>query len=198
MVPLIQVLQLHGVFHTPLVSSFPKQKNKFISSSFTISQISAIARIRSSLAFATHKFFNEHGFMYIHTPLITTSDAEGAGELFQVTTLLNKLSGSQEAPPTEEELEAAEAAVAAKGDQVRALKEKKEKSKVKVAVSELTALKEKLEELKKRYRVVGGLLRKDDGGVDYVDDFFGRQAFLTVSGQLQVRQFYCPGVFPMH
>jgi asparaginyl-tRNA synthetase len=136
--------------------------------------------------------------MYIHTPLITTSDAEGAGELFQVTTLLNKLSGSQEAPPTEEELAAAEAAVAAKGDQVRALKEKKEKSKVKVAVSELTALKEKLEELKKRSRVVGGLLRKEDGGVDYVDDFFGRQAFLTVSGQLQVSQFHCPRVFPMH
>lgn len=67
------------------------------------------------------------------------------------------------------------------------LKEKKEKSKVKRAVSELTELKEKVEELKKRARVVGGLLRKEDGGVDYSEDFFGRQAFLTVSGQLQVR-----------
>lgn len=47
----------------------------------------AVFRMRSELAFAVHKFFNERGFVYTHTPIITTSDAEGAGEMFQVTTL---------------------------------------------------------------------------------------------------------------
>lgn len=49
--------------------------------------ISATARVRSQLSFAVHSFFNENGFQYVHTPIITTSDAEGAGEMFQVTTL---------------------------------------------------------------------------------------------------------------
>lgn len=48
---------------------------------------SAVFRMRSLLAFAIHKYFNEHGFVYVHTPIITASDAEGAGEMFQVTTL---------------------------------------------------------------------------------------------------------------
>jgi len=52
----------------------------------------AILRIRSTLAFAIHKFFNEKGFFYLNTPLITASDCEGAGAMFQVTTLpLDKL-----------------------------------------------------------------------------------------------------------
>ena len=52
----------------------------------------SVLRIRSSLAFAIHKFFNERGFYYFHTPLITASDCEGAGAMFQVTTLdLNNL-----------------------------------------------------------------------------------------------------------
>jgi asparaginyl-tRNA synthetase len=46
--------------------------------------IGAVARIRNALAFATHKFFNENGFYYVHTPIITASDCEGAGEMFQV------------------------------------------------------------------------------------------------------------------
>ena len=48
---------------------------------------SAVFRVRSEAAFAIHKFFNERGFVYVHTPLITGSDCEGAGEMFQVTTL---------------------------------------------------------------------------------------------------------------
>lgn len=48
---------------------------------------SAVFRVRSLVAYAIHKFFNERGFVYVHTPLITGSDAEGAGEMFQVTTL---------------------------------------------------------------------------------------------------------------
>lgn len=47
----------------------------------------AVLRIRSALAFAIHKFFQERGFYYLHTPLITASDCEGAGAMFQVTTL---------------------------------------------------------------------------------------------------------------
>ena len=47
----------------------------------------AVLRIRHAMAFAIHKFFNDKGFFYLHTPLITASDAEGAGEMFQVTTL---------------------------------------------------------------------------------------------------------------
>lgn len=47
----------------------------------------AVLRIRHAMAFAIHKFFNEKGFVYLHTPLITASDCEGAGEMFQVTTM---------------------------------------------------------------------------------------------------------------
>ena len=57
----------------------------------------AILRIRSALAFAIHKFFNEKGFFYLNTPLITASDCEGAGAMFQVTTLpLDKLPRTEE------------------------------------------------------------------------------------------------------
>lgn len=80
----------------------------------------AVLRIRHAMAFAIHKYFNDKGFVYIHTPLITASDCEGAGEMFQVTTLdLNN-------PP-----------------------------------------------------------RKEDGSIDYSQDFFGKQTSLTVSGQLE-------------
>ena len=47
----------------------------------------AVFRVRSVLAYAIHQFFQERGFVYVHTPLITSSDCEGAGEMFQVTTL---------------------------------------------------------------------------------------------------------------
>ena len=47
----------------------------------------AVFRVRSVCAYAIHKFFNERGFAYVHTPLITASDCEGAGEMFRVTTL---------------------------------------------------------------------------------------------------------------
>lgn len=52
--------------------------------------ISSVTRVRNNLAYATHKFFQERGFLYIHTPCITASDCEGAGEMFQVTTVLPK------------------------------------------------------------------------------------------------------------
>jgi asparaginyl-tRNA synthetase len=50
--------------------------------------IASVARVRSALAVATHEFFRSKGFQYVHTPLITGADCEGAGEMFQVTTLM--------------------------------------------------------------------------------------------------------------
>jgi asparaginyl-tRNA synthetase len=54
---------------------------------FRTNTFSAVFRIRHALAFAIHQFFNDRGFYYLHTPIITGSDAEGAGEMFRVTTL---------------------------------------------------------------------------------------------------------------
>jgi asparaginyl-tRNA synthetase len=54
---------------------------------FRTNTFSAVFRVRHSLAYAVHKFFNDRGFVYLHTPIVTSSDAEGAGEMFRVTTL---------------------------------------------------------------------------------------------------------------
>lgn len=71
------------------------------------------------MAYATHQFFQSRGFLYIHTPIITGSDCEGAGEMFAVTTVLPernepitkaKLLEATKTPKTKEELEAIEAA----------------------------------------------------------------------------------------
>lgn len=92
----------------------------------------AVARVRNQMAFAVHTFFQEHGFQYVHTPLITASDCEGAGEMFQVTTL-----NMQEIIR-------------------KALKDK---------VDPATFV------------------------VDYKQDFFEREAYLTVSGQLEIETY---------
>ena len=85
---------------------------------------SAVFRVRSVTAYAIHKFFQERGFVYVHTPLITASDCEGAGQMFQVTTLdLNNIP------------------------------------------------------------------KNEDGSIDYSKDFFGKQANLTVSGQLEAETY---------
>ena len=57
----------------------------------------AVFRVRSLIAYAIHQFFQERGFVYVHTPLITGSDCEGAGEMFQVTTMdLNNVPKTEE------------------------------------------------------------------------------------------------------
>ena len=84
----------------------------------------AVFRVRSLIAYAIHTFFMERGFVYVHSPLITGSDCEGAGEMFRVTTL------DMENPP-----------------------------------------------------------RKEDGSIDYSQDFFGKETNLTVSGQLNVETY---------
>ena len=85
----------------------------------------AVARVRHCLAMAMHRYLDEHGFYWVHTPILTASDAEGAGELFRVSTL-----------------------------------------------------------------DLANLPRTPEGGVDYAQDFFGKPAFLTVSGQLNI-EAYC-------
>jgi asparaginyl-tRNA synthetase len=85
--------------------------------------IGAVARLRHTLSQAIHRFFDEKGFFYIHTPIITASDCEGAGQMFKVTTLEDKQLGQRP--------------------------------------------------------------------IDYAQDFFGRQAYLTVSGQLNGEIYAC-------
>lgn len=87
---------------------------------FRTNTFGAVFRIRHAMAFAIHKYFNDKGFIYLHTPIITGSDCEGAGEMFHVTTM----------------------------------------------------------DLK-------NMPRKEDGSVDYNNDFFGKETNLTVSGQLE-------------
>lgn len=88
--------------------------------------IGAVTRVQNALAYAIHQFFQDRGFLYIHTPIITSSDCEGAGQMFRVTTL------DLEKPP-----------------------------------------------------------RGPDGKVDTSQDFFGRSAYLTVSGQLEGEAYAC-------
>ncbi|XP_042494573.1 asparagine--tRNA ligase, cytoplasmic 1-like [Macadamia integrifolia] len=158
--------------------------------------ISAVARIRNALAYATHTFFQKHSFLYVHTPIVTTSDCEGAGEMFQVTTLFSdaeKLEKElkQNPLPSESEIEAAKLIVKEKGDIVGQLKSAQvKKEEITPAVSELTRAKDSLARLEERSKVKPGLPQKD-GKIDYSCDFFARQAFLTVSGQLQVEGFAC-------
>jgi asparaginyl-tRNA synthetase len=88
--------------------------------------LGAVTRVRNTLAFSTHCFFQERGFLYVHTPIITPSDCEGGGKMFQVTTL------DSARPP-----------------------------------------------------------RNEEGNIDHSQDFFGRQAYLTVSGQLNGEIYAC-------
>ncbi|KAK6147772.1 hypothetical protein DH2020_018684 [Rehmannia glutinosa] len=121
--------------------------------------ISAIARIRNALAYATHTFFQKHGFLYVHTPIITTSDCEGAGEMFQVTTIINdaeKLEKDlkENPPPSETDIKAAELVVKEKGEAVARLKSAKaSKQEIVAAVAELNKAKENLSKLHERWQL---------------------------------------------
>lgn len=126
----------------------------------------AAMRIRHAMAYATHKFFHDNGFLYIHTPIITCADCEGAGEQFGITTLL----GADHHKPDVELPTIAEP-------------EKKEMSKKEM--KRLAKLKAQGKDVKaeEETRVVGA--------VDYTKDFFGKRANLTVSGQLNVETHAC-------
>ncbi|XP_061352640.1 asparagine--tRNA ligase, cytoplasmic 1-like [Gastrolobium bilobum] len=158
--------------------------------------ISAVTRIRDALAYATKTFFHKHGFLEVPTPIITTSDCEGAGEMFQVTTLINEVEKLekeliQNPPPTEADVEAARLVVKEKGEIVSQLKSAKaSKQEISASVDELKKAKENLSKVEERSQVKPGIPHKD-GKVDYARDFFARPAFLTVSGQLQVESYAC-------
>ena len=156
--------------------------------------IASIARVRSALAYATHTFFNKNGFLYVHTPCITQSDCEGAGEMFQVTTMLAEAEKPEalESKVKPEDIEAKRAEVSERGDGIRTMKESGAEAKaVKKAVKQLDAVKSELAEMEAASRKIGGLQRTEDGSIDYTDDFFGGKSFLTVSGQLQVETYAC-------
>ena len=199
--------------------------------------LGAVARVRSALAAATHAFFQGAGFQYVTTPIITASDCEGAGEMFQVTTMLGKVGGAGRdphaapaaapapapapaptptpapapAPVDPAAVAAAEAAAAAAGDRVRALKAAAKeggagapsKEDVGAAVAELMELKSAVESAKNHpvaataaaaaasTPLSRALPMTPAGEVDYTSDFFGRPAFLTVSGQLNAEYYAC-------
>ena len=158
--------------------------------------IPAVARICNALAYATHTFFQNHGFLHAHTPIITTSDCEGAGEMFQVTTLISdaekvKKELIKNPSLSEADIEAAKALVKEKGEAVAQLKSAKaSKGEITTSVAELNKAKENLSRLEERSKLKPGIPQKD-GKIDYSQDFFARQAFLTVSGQLQVETYAC-------
>jgi asparaginyl-tRNA synthetase len=125
---------------------------------------SAAMRIRHAMAFATHKFFHDHGFLYIHTPIVTCADCEGAGEQFGVTTLLGN-----DPEKTDVKLNFYEE------------EEKKELSKKEM----------KRQKKKKGKKSNKPEHKKIPGAVDYSQDFFDKRANLTVSGQLNVETHAC-------
>lgn len=165
--------------------------------------VGAVLRVRGCLNRATHEFFGQNGFVQVHTPIITASDCEGAGEAFQVTTLLGEVDealrrrggGSGGGADASGSLQAsADAAVAAAADAVRAAKAAAEpdKSAVAAAVERLTEAKAAASALRLAAEAAKGPARTPDGtSIDYSRDFFGKPAFLTVSGQLQAEAAAC-------
>ena len=159
--------------------------------------IAAVSRVRNQLAFATHQFFQQNGFLYVNTPIITASDCEGAGEQFQVTCLLNGLeeegSAGAAASVAPQDVEKVEQKVKSQGDIVKKTKADKgegnaTKEDVDREVKKLLELKEELTELQSGSNTpqtsVKELPKLKSGGVDYEQDFFAKRSYLTVSGQL--------------
>eukprot|EP00591_Stephanopyxis_turris_P000613 CAMPEP_0195509774 /NCGR_PEP_ID=MMETSP0794_2-20130614/2616_1 /TAXON_ID=515487 /ORGANISM="Stephanopyxis turris, Strain CCMP 815" /LENGTH=559 /DNA_ID=CAMNT_0040637071 /DNA_START=262 /DNA_END=1941 /DNA_ORIENTATION=+ len=160
--------------------------------------LAAVARVRSTLAQEIHAFFASQGFVFVHTPLITASDCEGAGEMFRVTTLdlddvgsLPTLGGGESAAVVVEEkeevnVEELEGKIASKGGEIRDLKaEGISKADLKPHIDELLALKAQLpSEEDGDDSKTQTTASSTSEGVDYAEDFFGKPAFLTVSGQL--------------
>ena len=153
--------------------------------------IGSIQRIRNCISFASHSFFQQNGFLYLHTPLITQSDCEGAGEMFQVTTLLSHAEHRTQEPVPD--LEKLAADVEAHGSHVRSLKEQNApKEQIDEGVRQLKEAKAAKEAGEHTSKRVGGIARKQDGStIDYSEDFFEGPSFLTVSGQLQGEIYAC-------
>mmetsp|Transcript_15791 Transcript_15791/g.40240 ORF Transcript_15791/g.40240 Transcript_15791/m.40240 type:complete len:577 (+) Transcript_15791:304-2034(+) len=207
-----QKIELHAediVYHGPCDGAkYPIAKKKtsfeFLRSQLHLrartNTIASVARIRNALAMATHLFFQKHGFLYLHTPIISTSDAEGAGECFQVTTLPCAADDLVHQPLLPDaEFAALSEACQAKGAEVKEAKaaskadpeDADKKAGVKALVGELMALKTESEKAKFRRDNPDGFRRTPEGVIDYKHDFFGLKAFLAVSGQLQGEAYAC-------
>jgi asparaginyl-tRNA synthetase len=165
--------------------------------------IGATMRIRAALSFATHDFFRSQGFVNVHTPLITASDSEGAGELFRVTTLppgagartapaADATAAEAAAPMSAEALAALEAQISDAGATVRQLKtaEPKDKDAIAAAVASLLALKAQLSGSAAPAGSTNAA-EAPPAADALADDFFGRAAYLTVSGQLNAETYAC-------
>ncbi|KAH7543011.1 hypothetical protein FEM48_Zijuj02G0137300 [Ziziphus jujuba var. spinosa] len=129
--------------------------------------------------------------------IITSSDCEGAGEMFQVTTLFSQAEKLvkeliKNPPPSESDVEAAKLIVKEKDEVVSKLKsdDKTSKEEIDSSVTILEKAKEGLLKLEKRSKLKPGIPQKD-GKIDYSLDFFARKAYLTVSGQLQIESVAC-------
>ncbi|KAM0889595.1 hypothetical protein ACQ4PT_027556 [Festuca glaucescens] len=157
----------------------------------------AVFRIRSELSFATEKYFREEGFLHVHTPILTTSDCEGAGEMFQVTTLFSqaqKLEAElKENPaPTQADVDAAKNVAKEKGDTVTQLKSAQAtKQEISTAISDLKKAKQDVLTMEERSKLKPGIPRREDGSVAFEKDFFKCPAYLTVSGQLHLETLAC-------
>lgn len=163
--------------------------------------ISSMTRVRNNLAYATHKFFQERGFQYIHTPIITASDCEGAGEMFQVTTGLpaadKPISSMKLIERVGQELEE-DKKTDEKPISKNLAKKMAKKNKGKgaapaegekpAATGEAPAEATAVEEEKKEE---APLIPFEERKYNYRTDFFRKPAFLTVSGQINVETYCC-------
>jgi len=155
--------------------------------------IAAIARVRNALAYATHRFFQENNFLYVHTPIITASDCEGAGEMFQITTLLSQvkpeLANSEAKETAKEQVGTLEKELTTLEDEIKTLTENGgDKKALKKKKNAVEPLRNSLQAARKAANL-GDVPRNSDGTVDYSEDFFGKASFMTVSGQLNVETY---------
>ncbi|KAG2274908.1 hypothetical protein Bca52824_057463 [Brassica carinata] len=142
--------------------TYPFPKNK--PSPEHLRKLLQLQESETRLPFATHSFFQSQSFLYVNTPIITTSDCEGAGEMFQVTTLISateKLERElmENPPPTEADVEAARVVVKERGEAVAELKSAKASEQdITASLAELANAKLSLSRTVERSRLKPGLL----------------------------------------
>ncbi|EOX93774.1 hypothetical protein QUC31_004283 [Theobroma cacao] len=154
--------------------------------------VASVTRIRSSLNFATQTFFQNHGFLNVQVPIITTTDSEGFSEKFQVTTLLEKTSKKEEPVRAEDvSLETVKAAIKDKTSIVEQLKRSdSNREALFSALQDLRKTNELAQQLEAREKSKPVIAVKPDV-VNFNEDFFGRQSYLTVSGHLHLESYAC-------
>jgi len=154
----------------------------------------AMFRIRNALASATHMFFQQNGFLYLHAPIITSSDCEGAGEMFQVSQLLQHADEQHNKPkPTDEDVAAAQEKIAKIQTRLQEFVAKKKKQAIKKEENVLDKAQKELKYMQEKQagNYEGGIYRGDKKEIDYSKDFFKKPAHLTVSGQLDAEIYAC-------